>query len=418
MGKYKVVVVDDSKVSRLFIGKLINNYPEYVVEEMSSGEEFIEKFDNLRKSPPDIFVLDIVMKKISGFDVAHQLKIDSTLKHIPILFLSGSSDIDDKLEAFEKGGADYVTKPFNKNELMARIQTHVKLKVLHESLESKNVELAKSNRAQQASLKIIKETQAKLLNAEKLASLGSLTVGFSHELNTPVGIGLMAISSFSEQAKSMKVQLNSNSLKKSEFESFIHASEEVSGLVERNLQKMAAIIDDFKSLNTDQFNHSLEVLDMSTLLGNVEDKYLNHKKATLQVTCEKVCNIQGYASVFEEIFGNIIDNAIIHGFSNKDKGVIFIALTRIKDELVIWVKDDGEGMSSDVMSKIFDPFFTTKRNLGKGMGMYRVYNFVTKLLHGRIECSSSTGKGCEINIHIPLESLSKENLDSKSLSSC
>jgi two-component system, NtrC family, sensor kinase len=133
-----------------------------------------------QKVPPDLILLDINMPEMDGYEVCRRLKADARTSHIPVIFLSAWSDVFDKVKAFSVGGVDYITKPFQIEEAIARIKTHLTICSLQSSLKQKNETLTQT-------LNQLKSTQSQLIQAEKMAALGQLVANVAHEMNTPLG---------------------------------------------------------------------------------------------------------------------------------------------------------------------------------------------------------------------------------------
>ena len=127
-----VLIVDDNLVNiRLLEGIL---KPRGYVTATAAGAA--ETFACLETARPDLILLDIMMPEVNGYDVARRIKLSFELKDVPIIFLTAKTETDDIVAGFEAGGVDYVTKPFNSRELLARIQTHVALKRAREEIQT------------------------------------------------------------------------------------------------------------------------------------------------------------------------------------------------------------------------------------------------------------------------------------------
>jgi two-component system NtrC family sensor kinase len=180
-----ILVVDDKLENIQVLGGILKEQG-YQINVAQNG---LQALENVKGMIPDLILLDIMMPEMDGFEVCQNLKSDPQTQEIPIIFLTAKTETNDIVKGFDLGAVDYVTKPFNKKELLVRVNTHLEFgsnqfelkNALHE-LEQKHSEL--------------KNTQSKLIQSEKLASLGLLVAGIAHELNTPLGV----ISAASETA--------------------------------------------------------------------------------------------------------------------------------------------------------------------------------------------------------------------------
>ncbi|NJR25161.1 MAG: response regulator [Richelia sp. CSU_2_1] len=172
-----ILVVDDTPENlRLLSGILTEK--GYQARPVPNGKLALSAAQSI---PPDLVLLDIMMPEIDGYEVCRQLKASEVTKDIPVIFISAINDVMDKVKAFAVGGVDYITKPFQVEEVLARIETHLKICSLQHSLQEKNQDLATAIHQLQA-------TQEHLIQSEKMAALGQLIAGIAHEINTPLGI--------------------------------------------------------------------------------------------------------------------------------------------------------------------------------------------------------------------------------------
>lgn len=171
-----ILVVDDTPDSlRLLVGILSEQ--GYKVRAAPNGRLALSAAQTM---PPDLILLDINMPEMDGYEVCKCLKADDRTSHIPVIFLSAWSDVFDKVKAFAVGGVDYITKPFQIEEAIARIKTHLTICSLQTKLQQKNEDLTHT-------LNQLKTTQNQLIQAEKMAALGQLVANVAHEINTPLG---------------------------------------------------------------------------------------------------------------------------------------------------------------------------------------------------------------------------------------
>lgn len=175
--KGNILVVDDTPENLRLLAGILNE-KGYQARPVPNGKLALSAAQNI---PPDLVLLDIMMPEIDGYEVCQQLKASEVTKDIPVIFISAVNDVMDKVKAFAVGGVDYITKPFQVEEVLARIETHLKICSLQQSLQEKNQDLATAIHQLQA-------TQEHLIQSEKMAALGQLIAGIAHEINTPLGI--------------------------------------------------------------------------------------------------------------------------------------------------------------------------------------------------------------------------------------
>lgn len=171
-----ILVVDDTPANlRLLVDLLKQN--GYQVRPVPNGNLALA---SVKALPPDLILLDIMMPEIDGYEVCRRLKADELTQDIPVIFISAINEVLDKVKAFSVGGVDYITKPFQVEEILARVSSHLAIRFLQKSLEKKNEEVTQT-------LDELRKTQSQLVQAEKMAALGQLIAGIAHEINTPLG---------------------------------------------------------------------------------------------------------------------------------------------------------------------------------------------------------------------------------------
>eukprot|EP01034_Spumella_vulgaris_P001591 gene1591-2102_t len=157
---------------------------------------------------PDLVLMDVVLPGMDGFEACHRLKASDTTRDIPVIFMTSLADARQKVSGFEAGGVDYITKPFQIEEVLARINTHL--------------ELRKANRDLQQMFEQLNRAKEELVHSEKLAALGALVAGISHELNTPIGNSLMIASAFEDQTSEIRAMFSRGEpMKRSVFDSYL-----------------------------------------------------------------------------------------------------------------------------------------------------------------------------------------------------
>jgi PleD family two-component response regulator len=132
-----ILIVDDTPENLTVLRKMLAEQG-YLVRPALSGEIALKA---VQADPPDLILLDIIMPRMDGYEVCRKLKADEKVRHIPIIFISALNELEDKVKAFSEGGVDYITKPFQTEEVLARVNTHISLHSCQRRLEENNVEL-------------------------------------------------------------------------------------------------------------------------------------------------------------------------------------------------------------------------------------------------------------------------------------
>lgn len=263
-------------------------------------------------------------------------------------------------------------------------------------------EIEKSKKKLENTLNSLKETQKKLIEAEKMASLGGLVAGVAHEINTPIGIGLTGITHFLYITEEIKNKYKLNNMSQEEFEDYLADSFTLATQINTNLKRTAELVKSFKQISIDQTNEEIREFNIRDYMNEILLSMNNILKKTnlkIELICEESLIIESYAGAFSQIITNLIINSIKHGYLKKENGNIVIEISKKDNYLTMVYKDDGKGISEDNLTKIFDPFFTTNRKGGgTGLGLNIIYNIVTSKLKGSITCNSKENKGVEFII--------------------
>lgn len=265
-----------------------------------------------------------------------------------------------------------------------------------QNLKNTSFELEESNDELETSLENLKLAQDKLIESEKMLSLGTLVAGIAHEVNTPIGIGLTGISHLLKESQDLKIKYDKEIMEEEDFQEYIQKSVEVSELIYMNLQRTVDLIKSFKQVSVDQVNEQKREFNLHEYITKVLLSLSSiTKKSNIQIATEVDVNINmnSYPGVLSQILTNFVINSINHGFNKNEKGFINIKCEKIDKKIRIVYEDNGKGISSENLRKIFDPFFTTNRNNGgTGLGLHIVYNLVTSKLNGIIKCESQKGE--------------------------
>ena len=397
---HTILIVDDSPEN---IDILIGSFKdEYKVLVATSGPKALEI---VTKNSPDLILLDIMMPGMDGYEVCRKLKDAPQTKDIPVFFLTASTGIDDKTQGFEEGAVDYITKPFHSAEVKARIKTHLTLKDMQEDLHNKNLILKKQVIEIQEKTENLKRSQKRLIQSEKMASLGQLVAGVAHEINTPVGIGVTVSSHLAKSTQKIISSFENNKMTKGDLTKYFSSTLETSELMLQHLLQTADLIKSFKMVSADQTAHERRKFNVKSYLEDIILSLrpkLKNKPHQITIDCDDDIEIDGYPGALAQIITNMVLNSLIHAFNEGDNGTIAIEVLKNASGIILKYRDDGKGIPEENIENIFEPFFTTKRGEGgTGLGMHIVYNTVTQILKGSISCESIQGKGISFFINLP-----------------
>jgi signal transduction histidine kinase len=370
---------------------------------------------------PDLILLDIMMPGSNGYEICKLLKIDPNTTDIPVIFISALDNSFDKVEAFSSGGADYVPKPIQDDELLARIQAQLKPATYRKELKRLNSELSEKNEELEQIIAQLKLSQQRLIESEKLASLGVLSAGITHEINNPVhfisggietlkeyiGTLFLFTTKFTEYQTLLpeKNQIELENLKKDIF--YKELMEEIPKIIDDINTGADRIIEIIKGLGLFLYNgpdkkneadlHEIINAALLILSGKYKNKVNIHKNFDPNLK-PLFC----YSGLLNQVFVNLINNA---ADAVSENGNIWIT-TKFDIEnldVLIFVKDDGCGIPLQIVPFLFDPFFTTKDvGKGTGLGLFISYEIIQK--HGgEIKLLQNQKGFTEFEVKIPFQ---------------
>jgi len=252
----------------------------------------------------------------------------------------------------------------------------------------------------------LKSTQDQLVQSEKMASLGTLTAGVAHEINTPLGIVVTSTSSALESTNGIRQKFEQGALSKSAMVRYFDAMEQSSKLNTTALERVIELLNSFKQVAADQVVGEKREIEMVSYIEEVMSTLsaeLKKCRISYRYTGLSEINVTTIPGALAQVLTNLVTNSLKHGFENQTSGNINISLEVLNIRSISLVyKDDGIGMSSEVLNNIFEPFFTTKRSSGgTGLGMNIVYNIISQKLKGKININSQVGVGTIMTLTLP-----------------
>lgn len=414
-----ILVVDDNPTNIQVLFDVLSEMG-YRVAIAKSGEAALQR---LQSYQPDIILLDVMMPGIDGFETCQRLKADLATCNIPVIFMTALSDPIDKVKGLSLGAVDYITKPVQHEEALARIRVHLQLSTTQKQLEQRTNELTQT-------LADLEQSQLHLLQSEKMSALGQLVAGIAHEINNPVNFiagnlqpakdHVQDVMKLLELYQEYHPQPHANVQAWMDEVDIDYIKEDLLKL----LQSMQIGSDRIRQLVLSLRNFSrldeaeLKAVDIHEGIDNTLLILQHRLKANADYPAIQVIRdyaqlplVECYSSQLNQVFMNIISNAIDaieeHQQKNSRSSNATITIrTSISDSnwVNISIIDTGSGITEDTKAKIFDPFFTTKSiGKGTGLGLPISYQIIAEKHHGKIDCYSTPGKGTEFVVRIPAQ---------------
>lgn len=277
---------------------------------------------------------------------------------------------------------------------------------LEDNINERTLDLISSNHKLKKTLKELKKTQNHLIETEKMAALGNLVAGISHEINTPIGVSVTAASHLQETIESLQEAFSSEQLTEEHFAKFCITAKESSQILLNNLTRASNLIKDFKQVAIDQSHDKPRKVRLkkyvSSILTTLTPVFKN-KNIELEVDIEHNLQLIIYPGILAQIVTNFTENAIKHAFPEKEGiGKFRISCYLTNHDIRLHFVDNGVGVPLNLQKKIFEPFFTTKeKSGGSGLGLSIIYNIICQQFKGKIECKSNLGGGTKFCITIP-----------------
>ncbi|HSH18825.1 MAG TPA: hybrid sensor histidine kinase/response regulator [Draconibacterium sp.] len=362
----KILVVDDSAFDLQLVDWILQE-KNYETIAANNGTEALKLLGTLN---PDLILLDIMLPDISGFEVCKKIKLIENLKDVPVIFFTSLSNVEDIVKGFEAGGVDYVTKPFNKDELLVRIQNHLELIRSKRQIELQAQELRHANALKDKMFSVI-----------------------SHDLRSPLSSIKLTLDFVATGVLKPDSELFKDTVK-----DLVKTTDEAYVLLE-NLLGWAK--SQSNTLKVHPENLELKSLALS-VVGLLKLSSENKKiKIENKITDDII--VLADMQMVHSVFRNLLSNALKFTPGN---GAIEINTLKKDIEVEISIKDSGVGISTNNLKKIFDQnqsvkTFGTNNEAGSGLGLVLCKDFVEKN-GGKIWVESESGKGSIFTFTLPL----------------
>lgn len=257
-----------------------------------------------------------------------------------------------------------------------------------------------------ASLQRLEETRGVLVEREKLAALGGLVAGVAHEINTPLGVAVTAVSHGEDRVRTLVERAGSGQLTRGELRALAAEIQTALELASANLQRGAALVQSFKKVAVDQASEESRDVVLGELVADVVASLTPIlRRGRVEARLTEVAAVRACADVgaLAQILTNLVQNACVHAFDGTTGArTVEVRLADAGDTAVLEVRDNGRGMTAEVQARVFEPFFTTRRGAGgSGLGMHILHGLVTQRFKGSVALRSAPGEGTIWTIALP-----------------
>lgn len=432
---YKILIVDDDEdvlqITRLvmqdyqFRERPIQIYSAQTAQE---AKALLDAHQDIA-----IVMVDIVMEETdSGLKLVDWLRKEKGDSRTRIVLRSGHPDIASEKQLVGQYDIDvYLEKSATKEEhLLSTLTTALRSYEHICTLESYNILLEEKIRERTQALEELnknlelrvqqeiekrgklemdnQEKQELIVQNSKMVALGQMVAGFSHEIMTPMGVSVTAVSSLQELIRQIKRRFQNNHVTKSSFDKFLEESEEAVEIILTNIQRSSEMIESMKHIAVDQSSGQKRKFNiyeyLQEILLSLKPKLKRTEHAVI-IDCEPNLKVESYPGYISQIFTNLIINSLIHGFDGwKTGGEIRIAAKVEENSLLRFeYTDNGNGMPEEVRQRVFEQYYTTRKNDGgSGVGMHLIHQIITEKLNGTLTLESQPKQGVCFQFTIPL----------------
>jgi len=402
----KILVVDDDLTVQLVLKNLLTSQGHEVAI-ANNGEEALRQ---VKLFHPDLIICDWIMPRLDGLEVCQQVKADPELATTFIILLTMRDQITDRVQGLDAGADEFISKPIDMEELLARVRAGLRSRQLTQQLSQ--------------ALRQLQQTQAQLVQTEKMASLWQLVAGLAHELNNPVTFIYSNLSYAERYTQDLIELLNLyqgitpnpppdviDKIETVDLNFLIDDLPKVLSSMRRGtqrIQKMVLSLQEFSRQN----RSGLQSVDINQELDNtllMLHYRLRSNQPELNIEVVKDYGnlplVQCYACQLNQVFLNILNNAIdaIRDQPSTMPARISLRTEQFDNKRVrIRIANNGSYIPSEVKARIFDPFFTTKPiGMGTGLGLAISYQIIVGQHKGSLQCFSEPGKDTEFQIELP-----------------
>jgi signal transduction histidine kinase len=401
----KILVIDDDITVQIVLQDLLET-EGHEVAIAADGQEGLQQAKLMR---PDLIICDWMMPAVDGLEVCKQVKADPNLTPTFFILLTAREQVTDRVKGLDTGADDFVSKPIDSDELLARVRSGLRLS---------------------KTLQDLQQTQAQLVQSEKMSSIGQLVAGIAHEINNPVTFiysnlthvngytkDLLELVELYQQEVPHPSEAIADKLEAIDLTFLVKDLPKVMASMQNGSERIRQIISSLQEFTRvdragwKKFDIHQGIDNTLLILGHRLQSRDTRPEIQVIKAYGKVPAIASYGERLNQAFLNLLNNAIdaIEAQQNLDSKTpprITIRTQLVhKNKVLIVISDNGIGMETSVKTRIFDPFFTSKPvGSGTGLGLSTTYQIIVQQHHGAIACKSQPGQGTEFAIELPLDS--------------
>ncbi|HEY9908836.1 MAG TPA: response regulator [Thermosynechococcaceae cyanobacterium] len=436
-----ILVVDDTPTNARVLFDVLKD-AGFRVLLAQTGESALEK---LQVISPDIILLDVMMPGIDGFETCRRLKACESTKDIPVIFMTALSETTNKVQGFNLGAVDYLTKPLQQEEILARVNAHLRVRNLNRELQKLNQTLEHQvvQRTEElaSALAQVQQSQLHLIQREKMSALGEMVAGVAHEINNPVGFIAGNLTPALEYVRDLFILVDLYQQKFPNADAEIEAAiaavdlEYVREDLPKLLSSMKEGVNRIRTISTSlrsfsrvdtghltAFNIHEGIDSTLMILGHRLKANSDRPEIKIYKDYGDLPPVDCYPGQLNQVFMNILSNAI-DALDERDRNRTAEAIKDDPSTIRIWTEaikerwvgihilDNGLSITEETRSRLFQPFFTTKpMGKGTGLGLSISHQIVVENHRGKLYCHSDERQGMEFVIELPLQS-NKDNAD-------
>jgi DNA-binding response OmpR family regulator/anti-sigma regulatory factor (Ser/Thr protein kinase) len=370
-----ILIVDDQPINVQLLRRKLEREGLQVVPAYSG----LEALELINKAKPDLILLDVMMPDMDGIEVCRRLQAEAETRSIPVIFVTARTSKEGKIEGLSVGAVDYITKPIDLDETLARVQTQLRFLAVNRDIIS---------------------LQSRLVDARRAATIGAVTQGIAHNLNNLLGVvigHLDLIKVYYEKPD----QVLKNAAQ-----------------IEGAISRIVSIIKQL-SLLVVRTHPPFARGNLQPLLEGGVARFQSENKLTSPVTIENPLGDLMFDTnfeVFEEALSKILINAWeSYGKKPNDARPITIRTSLVtkpsaEQVLHIVIEDQGKGIDAEIRDRVFEPFISTKHTVGVGMGL-TIARHALRNLDGEVLLNDREGGGTSVTLVHPLVQKTRKSSD-------